>query len=341
MLLFVVFMWGCVTTGIKSISKPSITFIELDKFCRINNLEYKYSPFYEEIELSRNYLTIKLRPDYSYVLVNDRLQNLCSNVVYKEGKILIPSSLSNFLTVFKREAKGSLSSFMPVTIDTVVIDPGHGGRDPGAISPWGIKEKDVNLIIAKYLYSLLKGRGFRVYLTRDTDVFISLEGRVKFANLRKADLFISIHANANRSGRVSGLEVYYLSPKFNDTQAKVLATAENLCRNEGISLSSSMKNVIGGMLHTENKRETHQLVQAVINAANDLGIDTKKSTGAPFYVLKHNVCPAVLIEVGYLTNRAEEKLLRTSLYKKQLALAIAEGVSSLRDSLKKRVIVER
>jgi len=320
---------------------PVISLIEIDDFCRRYNLDYKYFPFYEEIELTGDSVSVKLKPEYRFALLNNNLRDLNRNVVYREGKIYIPSSLEVLLKSFKKKSAGDLDSYLPVKIERVVIDPGHGGRDPGAISPWGLKEKHVNLTIAKYLHSLLKRKGFRVYMTRDRDVYVSLKDRVEFAKKKRADLFISVHANANHSRSLRGFEVYYLSPKFSDTQSKVLATAENLCQNEGLRLSSRLKGIIGRRLNAENKRETEMLVKSIMKSADNVGINTRKSVGAPFYVLKHNVCPAVLVEVGYLTNREEEKLIRTSLYRKQLALAIAEGVSRLENSLNKRIMAEK
>lgn len=329
------------TPGVRGIKRPAISLIEIDDFCRRHNLDYKYFPFYEEIEILGDSVSVKLKPEYRFALLNNNLRDLNRNVVYKEGKIYIPSSLEVLLKSFKKKSLRDLDSYLPVKIERVVIDPGHGGRDPGAISPWGLKEKHVNLTIAKYLYSLLKKKGFKVYLTRSRDRFVSLKDRVRFTRGKKADLFISVHANANRSRYLRGFEVYYLSPKFSDTQSKVLATAENLCQNEGLRLTSRLKGIIGRRLNAENKRETEVLVRSIMKSADNVGIHTRKAVGAPFHVLKYNVCPAVLVEVGYLTNREEEKLIRTSLYKRQLALAIAEGVSRLRDSLNKRMVAEK
>ncbi|MBN2120985.1 MAG: N-acetylmuramoyl-L-alanine amidase [Candidatus Omnitrophica bacterium] len=341
-LLIFIFVWGCATVDKKVLRKEEEPyFIEAGQFCKRHNLKLKYFPFYEELVLSGDFIEIILRQDLDFVLINGNVKSLGRSTTYDRGKFFIPASLEPFLKSFKRKVPKDLASLISVKIETIVIDPGHGGRDPGAISPWGLREKDVNLKIAKFLYEQLKSKGFKVYLTRDRDVFVSLKDRVDFARRKKADLFISVHANANRSRRLKGFEVYYLSPKFCDTQSKVLATAENLCQTEGLKLPAKLKNIVGEMLNRENKRETAELVSSIMRSADNVGIYTRKSIGAPFYVLKYNVCPAVLVEVGYLTNYKEERLLRTRLYKKQLALAIAEGVVRLRDSLGKQVALQK
>lgn len=332
---------GCATTGVRLPRPDKISFIELGTFCKKYKLDYKYLPFYEEIILSDNMLNIQLRPDVSFALINNTPKNIYKPVTYNRGKVLVPSSLEFFIANLKKVTSKRLTSLIPIELERIVIDPGHGGRDPGAISPRGFKEKDVNLRIALHLKKLLKQRGFRVFLTRDRDVFISLKDRVRFSRRKRADLFISIHANANRSRRLRGLEVYYLSPKFSDTQSKVLATAENMVQQEGLNLPAGLKKIVGEMLNIENRRETLELASAMMKEADNMGIYTRKTIGAPFYVLKYNVCPAVLVEVGYLTNREEERLLRTSLYKKQIALALAEGVSRLRENLGRRTMVAK
>jgi len=337
---FSLLLWGCASIGLRPTRIERVHLIEIREFCRRNNLNYIYQPFYEEVILWNDSFKIEAKPGFSCVLVNNIPQNLYQEIKYNRGKIFIPSRLGQILLRFKKEKIKDLSSFISYDIQRIVIDPGHGGRDPGAISPWGLKEKDINLSIAKYLYNILRKEGFRVYLTRNSDYFLSLKERVKFARRKKADLFISIHANANPSSRLKGFEVYYASSRFLDTQSKILATAEELYRNEAGILPRKFKNLLGRMVYNENRRRTNYLASAILNSARNLGILTNKTIGAPFYVLKYNICPAVLVEVGYLTNRYEERLLRTALYRKQLALAIAQGIFKLKDSCQK-MIAER
>lgn len=339
-LIFCISLSGCATVGIGGHRYGRIQLIDLVDFCSDYNLTASYLPFFEEIILSNKDFKVRLKEGYSYAVVNDKVKNMYKNVQYGRGQTLIPSSLGMIIGNFKSKTVKPVDSLISIKINTIVLDPGHGGKDPGAISPWGMKEKDINLEISKHLAKILKAQGFRVYLTRTKDRFISLENRVHFASKKKADLFISVHANSNRARKMKGLEVYYLSEKFSDTQSKILATAENLSEQRGFSLPSSLKSIIGEMINSEHRQQTLELAKSVLKSAENRGIDIRKVIGAPFHVLKYNTCPAVLVEVGYLTNYNEARLLKTPLYRQQLAEAIAGGVNRLRDLLDKKMLVE-
>ncbi|GAF69654.1 unnamed protein product, partial [marine sediment metagenome] len=205
-------------------------------------------------------------------------------------------------------------------IDTIVIDPGHGGKDPGA-SRYGIKEKYIVLDVSKRLKRYLEKKGFKVILTRNKDIFIPLKKRAAFANKKKADLFISIHANASRSSRLKGFEVYYLS-EATDDNARALALAENASlKFEDISSPTEWDLVL-----SENRRESKQLAYYICSiASNKLGME-KRVRGARFSVLKGTVMPAVLVEIGYLTNSRERSNLKKSSFRKKIADAIGSAI---------------
>jgi len=223
----------------------------------------------------------------------------------------------------------------PTRIDRnkiIVIDPGHGGKDPGAIGYRGYKEKNVVLGIGRELRNILKARGYRVYMTRDRDHFVTLRNRTKFANRKNADIFISIHANAvskRHANKTYGLETYYLS-KSRSKRAKRVAAVEN-------SADLADMNYYGkeSFLNTLN---SHNII-----AANKLAIDLQRSTlsllkkkykhvkdagvrEGPFWVLVGAQMPAVLVEVGFVTNPREAKRLVNRTYQKTLAKGLANGV---------------
>jgi len=214
----------------------------------------------------------------------------------------------------------------------VVIDPGHGGKDPGAIGYGGLQEKRVVLSIAKELRNILRARGYKVYMTRDRDIFIKLRNRTKYANRKKADLFISIHANAvgkKDAKKVQGLESYFLS-KSRSSRAKKVAEMENSADLDDLNFYGRES-----FLNTLNY---HNII-----AANKLAIDLqrgalgelKKSYSnvcdagvreGPFWVLVGAQMPAVLVEVGFITHPKEAKRLRSKKYQKKLAKGLANGV---------------
>lgn len=215
---------------------------------------------------------------------------------------------------------------------TIVIDAGHGGKDPGAVGHKRYREKIVVMQITKELKSILNSRGFKVYLTRDRDKFVKLSKRTKFANKKKADIFISIHANAvgkKHAKKVHGVECYFLS-KSRSQRAKNVAAKEN-------SADMSDMNFYGkeSFLNTLN---SHNIV-----ASNKLAIDLQRGMlgslnknyknvkdggvrEGPFWVLVGAQMPSVLVEVGFITHPTEARRLVNSKYQKRLALGLADGV---------------
>jgi len=214
----------------------------------------------------------------------------------------------------------------------IVIDAGHGGKDPGAVGYKKYREKVVVLQIAKELRSILKSRGYKVYMTRSNDKFIKLRNRTKYANRKNADIFVSIHANAvskKHASKAYGIECYFLD-KSRSSRAKKVAAQEN-------SADMSEMDFYGkkSFLNTLN---SHNIV-----AANKLAIDLQRGMlgslrknykkvkdggvrPAPFWVLVGAQMPAVLVEVGFISNSTEAKRLVKRKYQKQLALGLANGV---------------
>jgi N-acetylmuramoyl-L-alanine amidase len=214
----------------------------------------------------------------------------------------------------------------------IVIDAGHGGKDPGALGYRKYREKVVVLQIAQKLKKILKARGYKVYMTRDRDVFIKLRNRTKFANDRDADIFISIHANAvNRKDakEVHGIECYFLSTSRSG-RAKKVAAMENSADMEDMDFYGKQC-----FLNTIN---SHNII-----AANKLAIDLQrgalgtlkqhykhvKDAGVregPFWVLVGAQMPAVLVEVGFITHPMEAKRLANSKYQQRMAQGLANGI---------------
>ncbi len=208
----------------------------------------------------------------------------------------------------------------------VVIDPGHGGHDPGAIGKNGLREKDVNLDIALRVKELLKDE-FEIFMTREKDVFISLDERTAFANSKKADIFVSIHTNSNRKKNINGIETYFLSWTDDEEALKVAA------RENGISLKamkdfSNFIDLIKMDLEAQAKREESMKLAATIHSELKENIQ-RPSNGikkGPFYVLYTAKMPCVLLEVSYISNPDEERLLSSPAYREKLARAIAKGI---------------
>jgi N-acetylmuramoyl-L-alanine amidase len=213
----------------------------------------------------------------------------------------------------------------------IVLDAGHGGQDPGAIGPHGIKEKDVNLAIVLYLEKIFKkDKNYKVILTRDDDTFIPLVERANVANKNKADLFISVHCNANLKRSASGFEIYFLSENASDSAAISTETLENsviALEDKSDEKKTVLQNMLWSMVVNEYINESSELSSFIVcEASGRLKIPNNGIKQANFYVLRGTQMPSVLVECAYLSNYTEEAKLQTGSFQKSVADAIYEGV---------------
>ena len=213
----------------------------------------------------------------------------------------------------------------------VVIDPGHGGKDPGATGKKGTKEKHITLKIGQYLKDLIQTRlGSTVFLTRNKDTFLDLEKRVEFANKKKADIFISIHVNSHPQKTIKGLEVYHFG-KASDPRALEVAAREN-----GMKLEDNAppwQFIIADKLNDQKIEQsqtfawtTNKTLVKTLKASytvKDHGVKT-----APFYVLRFTTMPSILAEVAFVSNPEEEKRLRSKAFQRKLAEGMYKGIQS-------------
>jgi len=211
-------------------------------------------------------------------------------------------------------------------VRTIVIDPGHGGKDPGAVSRNGLQEKGVVLDVAKRLESLLKSKeSYQVYMTRETDIFIPLKERTNFANQKRADVFISIHINSCEKPGIRGIETYYLS-LASDEEARMTAAMENASSGRTVS---DLNNIVRYILRGAKVKESRELARTIqsqlsqTTGTNDRGIKR-----APFIVLIGAQAPSILVELGFISNIQDESLLRSAEYRDKLAQALMKAVES-------------
>ena len=225
------------------------------------------------------------------------------------------------------DGRYSLARQLGANVRRIVVDAGHGGKDPGTHAG-SLREKDIVLDIARKVRDELTAAGFEVIMTRDRDVFVPLEKRAFIANDSGADLFLSIHANAARSHRAQGLETFYLN-LADSPEAEEVAARENATANVRMA---DMPKLIEQIMNNNRIDESRELAGAMQQAMSRrvLGkVDHPLNRGvktAGFHVLLGAKMPAILVEVGFVSNRTEAKLLRTESHRKKLATAIAEGV---------------
>ncbi len=216
----------------------------------------------------------------------------------------------------------------------IVIDPGHGGKDPGCTGKAGTQEKTVVLSVAKKLKNKLDSNGYKTYLTRSNDTFLKLADRAEFAEKKHADLFISLHANANPSRDMKGYSIYTLSEKASDEEAQKLADSENAADKIDVDGFEQFSKDIRVALSALQQRAVAELSEEYANGCakcmNRASIEQQKGPAvrhAPFAVLRSTV-PGALIELGHLSNKKEEKLLKSDSHQNKLVDAIVKSVNA-------------
>jgi len=226
----------------------------------------------------------------------------------------------------------SLARQLGLSVKRIVIDPGHGGKDPGCYFSEAIREKDIVLDLAKRLKKKIEGRllGCEVLLTRMNDLFVPLDERTAFANVKKADLFISLHVNAHKQASIFGVETYFLN-MATDERAVMVAARENATSEKNISDLQTILNDL--MLNTkisESSKLAYYVQDGMMTQIKE-NYKANKSLGvkqAPFYVLIGAEMPAILVETGFITNYTERKRLMEEAYRDMIADGIVEGIES-------------
>jgi N-acetylmuramoyl-L-alanine amidase len=219
---------------------------------------------------------------------------------------------------------------------TIVLDAGHGGHDTGAVGPGGLMEKDVAMDVTRRVASLLEERapGTKVLLSRSGDYFVPLRDRTSFANRERADLFVSIHANAHREVASEGVEVYFLSSEATDSGARQVASLENgvvkLERANGRlngAQNDLVKSILWDLAQSEFQQDSSRLAEVVLDSmTRSLRIPNRGVKQAGFYVLGGAAMPAVLVEIGFVSNPREERKLKEGKYRDEIARAIVAGL---------------
>jgi len=266
---------------------------------------------------------------------NSSLTKKTSTVAKPEADTNSPSKIVQRSA--PRRAQPSVPSPKTQKNVLVVIDPGHGGKDPGAIGRKGTREKAITLQISKKIRDLIQQRlKIKVLLTRSKDTFLDLEDRVAFANRKKADLFISVHVNSHAKRAIQGVEIYHFG-KASDPRALEVAAREN-----GMKLESDAppwQFIIADKLNDRKIEASRNFAWTTQNTlvttlqkhytVKDHGVKT-----APFYVLRFTTMPSILAEVGFISNQMEEKRLRNTTFQKKLAEGIYQGIQSYLKALR-------
>jgi N-acetylmuramoyl-L-alanine amidase len=239
------------------------------------------------------------------------------------------------LDVFRPEAPRSADTgrgrAQPLRL--IVLDPGHGGHDTGALGPSGLAEKDVVLDVTRRVARMVEDKlGIKVAMTRTEDAFIALRERTAYANKLKADLFVSIHANAHPRAVSQGVETFFLSSEATDNEARQLAAIENgvvqLESPAARQKADVLKTILWDLAQSEFQQESSALAETVQDSmSRALGLVNRGVKQAGFHVLGGAAMPAILIEIGFLTNPKEERRLASAEHRAAAARAIYAGLA--------------
>lgn len=227
-------------------------------------------------------------------------------------------------------APGSRKGAARDRFDAIVIDAGHGGHDVGATGPSGLHEKNLVLDVSKLLAVRLRKRGVHVVLTRSRDEFLSLEKRTAVANDARADLFVSIHANASSSQKPRGIETYFASLEASDDAARATAERENSAFGAAapqFGTADPLAMILGDLIETQHLQESSEFAKLAQSELSSVVLARSRGVKqAPFVVLMGVQMPASLVEIGFLTNPDDEQGLRRSHHRALIADALAEAV---------------
>ena len=262
------------------------------------------------------------------VVENSSEINISHNINSKMLEVIFESKLQKTPEITQKVVHPSKKKMDKI----IVIDPGHGGEDPGAIGYNKYREKVIVIEVSKELEKILKSRGYKVYMTRSGDRFIKLRDRTKFANDRNANIFVSIHANAveeKNANNIQGIECFFLSPSRSE-RAKNAAAAENSADMSDMNMygKDSYLNLLNHHNILASNKLAIDLQRGMLGEVNKKYKDVNDNgvKEGPFWVLVGAQMPSVLVEVGFLSHPQEGKRLGEDPYRKTLAKGLADGI---------------
>ncbi len=321
---------GCSTIPPPEVISPDLS---LKRLCEKYEIQWQWDSLAQIVTLSRNQRRVKGFIDSGFFLIDDEAVQLQGPLKWQKSVLLVPSDFQSKIIhlLLEEKKEAPLRPGDLVKYRRIIIDPGHGGKDPGTIGRSGIFEKHVVLDISRRMKRDLERRGVDVYLTRDRDEFISLQKRTEIASQSQSDLFISIHANSSPSRRAQGLEVYTLKQleehEKNEEQFK--NNQEMMFKRFSMldNPLADIERILADMLQVHKHAESLALAEYISGHISPASkIKTRGHKTAKFFVLRNTLIPAVLVEVGFLSNPREERLLKTSSYRQTVADTLTRNI---------------
>ncbi len=325
---------GCVSVPqkgqVRSFTLHGATYFPLVSLCELKNIQWDYDPLTRTAGLQKDAHRINFHSGGKTIFVDGSPRQLNEPVDIHKGMLVVSGQFRRIIEDLFAEYAPQSSAINFSKIKKVIIDPGHGGKDPGTPGRNGLHEKDIVLDIAKRLSRLLRENGVETVLTRSTDKFIPLEQRAALTENSRADLFISIHANANPSRSLRGFEAYYISPAVSDYK-RAVSSAKKVSLNLGDAVLNSpdlnLKAILWDMTYNYNRGESIQLARDICKSVGH-SVDTRiiGVKNANYCVLRGACIPAVLVEVGFVSNVQEEQSLNDPYYRQKIAEGLKSGI---------------
>ena len=311
--------------------------IYLKDLCDRYSLPWQWDHISQTVDMKIDGTNVRLLVGSGVLLLGKEQVKLNTPVSIDESSVMLPHDfkakvMDRFPKVFavKRPARAARAPRGLRKVREVIVDAGHGGKDPGAIGVAGMQEKAVVLDVAQRLKKLLEAAGVKGTMTRKDDTFISLQERTEIASRSKADLFVSIHANSNPSRGVHGVEAYCLKDlgtlEKNEAQRQMnhKFMFKNLAMKKG---SLNLEDILEDMLYTHKQSVSPTLAVRLSNGvAREAKTQDRGEKQSRFFVLRNTLVPAVLVEIGFVTNPKEGRLLKTGEYRQKIAEGLASGI---------------
>lgn len=313
-------------------SPPLTPGIPLQDICRQYNIQWQFDSVTQVIILSYKDHNAKALVGSLTVLIGQQKVALSAPLRRQNSTIFVPPDFeSKVIGPFGavRSRIGFTGELAHLKIHTIMIDPGHGGRDPGTKGRTGLKEKEVNLDISKRLKDLLQEAGLNVIMTRESDIYLTLPERTQMASQSNADLFVSIHANFMPARTTQGVELYYVrtTSKGDLDEWQRQMNERMFVQHLNANPSRVLQGIVADMMYQSKVAESGKLAMRLAHdLSDDLGVPNRGARHCRYFVVRNTLIPAVLVEVGFLSNRQEEKKLNSSAYRQKLAESMARSI---------------
>ncbi|MBF0522536.1 MAG: N-acetylmuramoyl-L-alanine amidase [Candidatus Omnitrophica bacterium] len=328
-LVLIIGFSGCATVKPKVIVQKKEGFL-LKDLCSHYGITWEWDHVAQTIDLKNKENDIRLLVGSNVMFVGDRKVLLSGPVQMKNSQVVIPRDFVQDIIIHVEVQSKEAFDYTLKKIRKVLIDAGHGGNDPGAIGIQGTQEKKIVLGIVADLKRLLEKEGLEVQLTRGEDKFLTLQERTEKSAGMDADLFISIHANSSLNPKAHGVEVYSLKNLEEKEKLEKQRKANEKLMFKRLSMKqaeSPAQDILSDMLYSYKQAQSDLLAFDIVKElAQYVNIRRKGIKYAHFYVLRNTLIPAVLVEVGFLSNKKEESSLNKSVYQQKISQGIAKGI---------------